>query len=517
VRPTWVLVAVCSSILFIGLNTTAMNTAIGVIAEDFSLSTAGVAWAINGYMLAAAALVAPGGQFGDVFGRRKMFAIGLALFAAGSITVAISPNEVVLIIGRVLQGGGSAFLLPAQLSIIRVVFPPERQGFAVGIWAAVASLTFAIGPVYGGLFADTIGWRWMFWADLVFIAITVALSLKFLRPIREQTMGGKPDYIGAVLLGAAILAAVLALQQGPVWGWTSPAVIGAAIAVPVLLATFVFVELRVAGPIVHLRLFRTLPYTGGVVTTFAQGFGLMGFLYLVANYTESFAIYDFSALEAGLVLFPGGVVMFVGALFGGRWADHAGYRIPNTVAMSLIAVGAGLYLVIDKSSPIALIAGIGCIGGIGIGVGFSTTSASGMSAVPPSVGGEAAGMINASRYIGVVFVIALATSLGTFVSVNHLNDGLASAGVAESEEVSLDNAMRQSSDDLKKAIDDTTSPQQLEVLTAVEDSMVAGFKAAQLLVALVAALAAIASWTLFKSEGRSTAKDRTSKDRANTH
>jgi predicted MFS family arabinose efflux permease len=282
------------------------------------------------------------------------------LFAVSSVVIAISPDAGVLILGRIMQGTASALLLPSQLAILRLVYPPEKQGMAIGAWAATAAATFAIGPLYGGLIADSIGWGWMFWFDLVLVGTSAVLGWLYIRPVPEERSGSKADWLGAALLAAAIFAFILAVQQGEDWGWTSAAVLGSFAVAVVLGVTFWLVEHRTDHPLVHFRLMRIKPYLAGLLTTFAQGFGLLGFLYFIAIYAESFAMYDASPLDAGLLLLPGGLVMFVGALVGGRAADKIGYRGPNTLAMLLMFVGALALMVVDAGTSEEVLALIGC-------------------------------------------------------------------------------------------------------------------------------------------------------------
>ncbi len=500
VAPGKVLLAVCSSILFIGLNTTAINTAIGDVAVDFEMSTSTVAWAVSGYLLAAAAFVAPAGQLGDVFGRKRMYAIGLVLFAIASVVIAISPSAIVFIIGRAIQGTASALLLPSQLAILRLVYPPEKQGMAIGVWAATASATFAVGPIYGGAFADGPGWGWMFWFDLVLVGISALLALRYIVPVPEKVEGKRADWLGAALLAIVIFSFVLAVQQGEPWGWTSAGVLGAFAVSVVLALVFWVVEHRTTDPLVHFSLLRIRPYLAGVVTTFAQGFGLLAFLYFVGIFAESFATYDASALDAGFVMMPGGVVMFVTALAGGRLADRIGYRVPNTLAMAMIAIGSIAMMTVSSDTPEWTLALLGCFIGAGVGCGFATTSAAGMAAVDPKVSGEAAGVINVARYLGAVLVVAIGTVVMLQVSTSRLTTSLEDIGVTSAETIDLDQSMSQSAADLQRTIDEVAPGQRAEVTDLVTDATVDGFRAAYLMVALIGIAATLMSWFLLRGE-----------------
>lgn len=499
-QPGRVLLAVCSSIVFIGINTTAMNTVVGDIAGDFDMSASTVAWAISGYMLAAAAVVAPAGQFGDVFGRKRMLFIGLALFAISSVVIAASSGALMLILGRGLQGGASAMLLPSQLAIIRLVYPPERQGFAVGMWAATAAAMFAFGPLYGGAFADAIDWRAMFWFDLVLVGISALLAFRYIRPVPEQVSGKRPDWIGAVLLAVTIFAFVLAVQQGETWGWTSAGVLGAFAVSVVLGIAFWIVEHRERDPLVHFYLLRNKPYLAGVLTTAAQGWGLIGFLYFVAIYSESFVIYDETPLGGGVVLLPGGIAMFLCALVAGPVADRIGYRIPNTLAMALISIGAFVLMIVGPDTSVWVLAFLVPVTAAGVGIGFSTTSAAGMAAVDPEVSGEAAGIINVARYLGAVFVVALGTIVMLQVSTNALESSLTDRGISSTEIVDLDHALSQTSADLERALDEIPADQRAAVRADVADATSDGFRGAQLMIGIVMAGATVASFVLLRGE-----------------
>src|SRR5262249_17471344 len=166
-RKWWALGAVCIALFAVCLNTTAINNALTAIGSELRISVAGLQWAINAYMLTCAAFVVPGGQLGDLFGRRKVFLIGgIGGFAAGSVLVALSRGEGLLITGRAVQGLGSACILPGTMAIINDAFPKQERGTAMGVWGATAGLGFALGPVVGGFFTDTRGWQWLWWMNL---------------------------------------------------------------------------------------------------------------------------------------------------------------------------------------------------------------------------------------------------------------------------------------------------------------------------------------------------------------
>jgi predicted MFS family arabinose efflux permease len=263
---------------------------------------------------------------------------------------------------------------------------------------------------------------------------------------------------------------------------------------------FWVVERRSDHPLVHFSLFRNKPYLAGFITTFAQGFGLLAFLYFIAIYAESFAIYDETPLGAGLLLLPGGLVMFVSALVGGRVADRIGYRGPNTLGMALIALGAFALMAVGPDTSIEVLAAISCVTAAGVGIGFSTTSAAGMAAVDQEVSGEAAGVINVALYLGAVLVVALGTVVMLQVSQDELTTSLDAAGVSATETIDLDQALSETSADLEAAIEDAAPGQEAEVQAYVADATNDGFRGAELMVGVVLIGATGASWVLLRGE-----------------
>jgi MFS family permease len=223
VKPNkWVaLTVVCLIVFVICINTTAINTAVATIADDLSLSTSTLGWALDVYMLAAAALVVLGGQIGDILGRRRITLVGIGLFAVGSVAVATSFSDASLIGGRALQGAGGAVLMPATMAVINDTFSKEESGTALGVWGAISMLAFAFGPLYGGFLTEVLSWRVIFWTDVALLLIAAALLFVSLRGLPGGRAGITIDVVGAILLGLGSFLVVLALQQGQSWGWTS--------------------------------------------------------------------------------------------------------------------------------------------------------------------------------------------------------------------------------------------------------------------------------------------------------
>jgi EmrB/QacA subfamily drug resistance transporter len=494
VRPSGVLLTCCVAVFLIGLNTTAVNSAITQIADDLSIGATTLAFSVNAYVIATAIIVMPAGKAVDVIGVANVFLIGLGLFALGSLSLALAPDAVLVIAGRMLQGAGSAFLMPASMSALGIAFPPERRGSALGVWGAVVGIAFAVGPLYGGAWTDAVSWRGIYWSDFVIIGIGAALVLVMLRPL-PRPPAAKIDFLGAVLLGVALLALVIAAQYGQSWGWGSPLTLSLVALGGLLLVAFV--EWDAHRPpdrrLVDLSLFRLRAYTGGIILTGVSTIGLLGILYFWNLYSQSPVTLELSAVEASLMLVPFGIGLFLTSFFGGRLADAVGYRIPVTIGF--LATGIGFLWLADigtATSAGELIAPL-VICGLGVGLTFSNPGSAGLSVVPPEQVGEAAGAINVSRYLLAAFGLAISSAVYLAVSAGDFRDRLEADGIAAPEEDTLDQAITGTGQGLQQAIDAVGPGSRASVTAAAEVSIVNGFRGAMALTAAVTLIGVVLS------------------------
>src|SRR5205085_1849077 len=223
---------------------------------------------VNGYVVAGAAFVVTCGDLGDIYGRRRVFVAGVGVYALASLVIALSTGPEMLIGGRALQGLGSAVIVPVSLSIIGVTFPAERRPGAIGIWAAVVGLGFALGPLIGGFLTDALSWQWVFWLNLPLSAAAVVFVLARVRESRDEARKLSVDVPGVVLLGLGSFTLVLGLNEGRTQGWTSGLVLGLFAAAAVLLVAFRLVEPRRASPLVTFAFFRRPAFLAANLGTF---------------------------------------------------------------------------------------------------------------------------------------------------------------------------------------------------------------------------------------------------------
>lgn len=502
------LTVLCLIVFVICINTTAINTAVAAIADDLTLSTSTLGWAIDVYMLAAAALVVLGGQVGDILGRRRVTFIGIGVFAVGSVLVATSASGAQLIGGRALQGAGGAVLMPATMAIVNDTFSKEERGTALGVWGAISMLAFAIGPLYGGFLTEVLSWRVIFWADVALLLVATAVLFALLRGLPGGQTRTRVDIIGAILLGLGSFLVVLALQQGQTWGWSSGLFLVVLATGLFLSVAFVTVELYRRNPLVNFSLFRRRQYVVGSLATFTNTVGLMGLLYFFNLYAQSAVLFDYSPLWASVVLLPYTVSMLVFAYPSGWIADRIGYRIPIVTGLLLMTVGFVMLARVNVSTTDADLWLPIVLSGVGVGLTYSTSSAAGMAAIPAEEAGQGAGVINMARFLGAVFVIAAGTILYVGQGIETLNEQLDQAGVGRVEEAKLDQVLTGSQSALDSTLSELDPGVRDAFVSGARQGIVNGFSDAMWLIAVVGLAGALLSFWLWRPDQRLASRSR---------
>jgi EmrB/QacA subfamily drug resistance transporter len=403
-RRWWTLAGACMGLFVLMLDSTVINVALPDIARDLDATTAGLQWVINAYLLVMASFVVTAGRLGDIVGRRRVFLIGMATFAGGSVVAAMSDTERVLIAGRVLQGIGGAALLGLSLAIVSTVFPARERARALGIWAGVSALALGIGPLVGGALVDAVSWRWLFWLNLPFCLLGVVLVLASTAEQRDETAAGRIDIPGVITVGLGLAAVVIALVQGKVWGWTSVATVGVFAIGLALLVAFWLVEHHVRWPIVEFELFRNGPYFGAS----AAGFCLVGCYWALMFLQPQFLQTGLghSALETGVLILPVTAPMIALSPLGGRLIARFGVRPLMTVGMALGTAGLVVLAQVDASSGYGLLFPGYLLFGISLGCVYAPMSTAAMAAMPQAKAGIAAGVLAMNRTLAGAVTLA---------------------------------------------------------------------------------------------------------------
>jgi EmrB/QacA subfamily drug resistance transporter len=428
-RKWWTLGAMCLSMFMIMLDSTVVNVALPSIQKDLGTSVNQLEWVVNGYTLSFAALLVTGGRLGDIFGRRLVFAIGVAVFAVSSATAGLAQDPTMLIVSRICEGIGGALMMPATLSIVTDAFPPEERGKAIGTWAGISGLALSIGPLAGGFLTEQVTWRAIFYINVPIAAIALFAAFTVVRESRDETADRRIDYLGVVLLTVALTSLVLALIEGNEWGWGSGREIALFVTGAVATALFLVNESRVSAPVVDFTFFRSRNFVGANTVATIISFAMMGSFFFLAIYLQD--LLGYSALETGVRFLPTTVVIVIVAPLAGRVADRIGSRWPMVLGLAITALSLYLFSLMDVSTTYNDLLPAWILLGIGIGMTMSPMSTAAMNAVPVDKAGVASGTLQMFRMMG--GTIGVAATGAIFQSkLGDFNPALlAQGGVAE--------------------------------------------------------------------------------------
>ena len=403
-RKWWTLGAMCFALFMIMLDNTVVNVALPSIQRDLHASISSLEWTINGYTLSFAVLLATGGRLGDIFGRRRMFIGGVVLFTLASATAGFAPDTLSLVISRIAQGIGGAFMMPGTLSIITDAFPARERGKAIGTWAGVSALALAIGPLLGGFLTENVGWQAIFFINVPVGVGTVLAALFAVRESRDETVGREVDYAGVAALTAGLTALVLALVEGNSWGWGSPRIVSLIAGSLILLAAFVAIEQRVRAPMVEFGLFADRTFIGAVSVAFIVTFAMLGMFFFLALYMQN--ILGYSPLEAGVRFLPTTLLIMVVAPISGRLSDRFGPRWPIVAGLSVTTASLFMFTQIGPGTTYTDLLPAFILMGGGVALTMSPMSTAAMNAVSTAKAGIASGVLSMFRMVGGTFGVA---------------------------------------------------------------------------------------------------------------
>lgn len=416
----WALVLTGAGLFMVTLDNLVVTTALPVIRVDLGASVQTLGWVVNAYTLAFSVLLLTGAALGDRFGRRRVFAAGLAIFALASAGCALAPSIEWLVVFRALQGLGAAPVLPLSLTLLADAFPPGRRGFAIGIWSGISGLAVAAGPVVGGAIVDGISWHWIFWINVPIGIIGAVLTLWRIRESHGPDTG--LDLVGMALAAVGVFGIVYGIVRGNEAGWGSPEILGTLIGGAVLVMAFLGWESRAAHPMLPLRFFRNRGLGVANAASVCLYFGLFGAVFFLAQFLQT--VQGDSPFQAGLKVLPWTIMPMFIAPVAGLLSDRIGAR-PFMVAGLLIMSGAFLWLglVTTPDIPYAGLLGGFLLAGFGMSLVFAPVSNLLVQSVPQVDIGRASGINNTVREIGGAMGIAVMTAI--FTATGSYADGRA--------------------------------------------------------------------------------------------
>jgi EmrB/QacA subfamily drug resistance transporter len=424
----WVVALTAIGSLMAALDTLVVSTSLSAIRLDLGASIEDLEWTVNAYNLSFAVLLIPAAALGDRYGRRRLYAGGLGLFAAASAACALAPEVGWLVAARAVQGAGAALVLTLGLALLSAAFPPEKRGAAIGLFSAVTGISVALGPLVGGAIVEGIDWEWIFWLNVPIGLAAIPLVLTRI----EESFGGDTglDLPGLGLISAAAFAIVWALVRGNAAGWGSLEIVGALAAGVLLVGAFIARELRAPEPMLPVRFFRSRAFSAGNAAIFFTFASLFGAVFFFAQMLQT--ALGYGPLDAGLRLIPWTITFITVAPVVGALADRFGERLFMVGGLTLQALGMGwVALIAEPGLTYSEFVLPSVVAGVGVSMAIPAAQNSVVGSFSLEDVGKAAGANSMMRELGGVFGVAVAAAVfagaGSFASADAFLDGFAPA------------------------------------------------------------------------------------------
>jgi EmrB/QacA subfamily drug resistance transporter len=422
-RRSVVLATCCLSVFIAGVGVSIVNVALPSIQRDLHASVSALQWTVDAYTLGIACLLMLSGSLGDRFGRRRVFQVGVVAFSLGSLLCSLAPSLGWLIAFRGLQAIGGAMLNPVAMSIIANTFTDRAErAKAIGVWGSVAGLSLATGPVLGGVLVSAIGWRSIFWINVPVGLITIVLTQRFVPESRAERprLLDPPGQLLVITMLGCLTAGII---EGPRSGWGSAPIVALFVAAVLSAIMLVVVESRRREPLVEMRYFRSVPFSGAALIGVVALATLGGFLFLSTLYLQD--VRGYSALHAGLLMMPMAATGGVFAVVSGRLVAKRGPRLPLILSGGLIAVGAVLLIGLSAHTAVWYLIVAYLVFGAGSGLVSPPITNAALSGMPDDQAGVAGGIASTCRQVAAAVGVAvagaiIAASPAGFVHASHV-------------------------------------------------------------------------------------------------
>jgi EmrB/QacA subfamily drug resistance transporter len=427
-RAVWAVIITGLALFMASLDNLVVSTALPVIRVHLHAGLTGLEWTVNAYTLTFAVLLLPAASLGERFGRRRIFATGIALFTASSAVAALAPSISMLIAARAVQGAGGAMIMPLSLTLLSAAVRPERRNAALGIWGAIGGVAVALGPLVGGAVTSGWAWQYIFWLNVpVGLAL---LPLARWRLVESRGSAAPLDLVGVALVSVGLFGVVLGLVRGNAHGWTSLSVTASFAIGTFALAAFAAWELRFDHPMLDIRLFKHRGFTAVNITALLFSFGMFGAIFFLTQFLQT--VQHSSPLQAGIRVLPWTAITMVLAPVVGQLAERWGGKPLVVTGLALQATGlAWLASTLTSTTPYAdmIVPFILC--GVGMTLFFVPLASVVLGAVPKALEGVASGANAAFRelggVLGIVVLGAVFSSNGNYSSSRGYVSGLVPA------------------------------------------------------------------------------------------
>jgi EmrB/QacA subfamily drug resistance transporter len=419
-RKWWTLIAVSVGIFMLLMDITIVNVALPDIQRELHASFDELQWVVNAYALSLAALLLTAGSIADLFGRRRLFAIGLVIFTAASLTCGLSNGALMLNVARAVQGVGGATMLATSLALIASAFRGRDRGVAFGVYGAVIGAAVAVGPVVGGALTSSIGWEWIFFVNVPIGLVALAVALTQVEESRDPH-AQRVDWLGLVTFSGGLFLLVYGLTQANDAGWGSTKIVVCLGGGVLLLALFLVVERLQERPMLDLALLRVPAFAGVSLVTFAVAASMFAMFLFLTLYIQDVLGYD--PLEAGLRFLPISLISFVVAPFAGRLTVRVPVRLLLSGGLALVAGGLAWMSQVDAGSGWTVLLPGFLLAGIGIGMANPAIASTAVGVVPHARAGMASGFNNTCRQVGLATGIAALGAIFQHQLTQHLGGG----------------------------------------------------------------------------------------------
>jgi len=442
-RRWWILGVLCLSLLIIVVDNSILNVALPTLARPESqggldATTSQLQWMVDAYTLVFAGLLLTAGSLGDRFGRRGALQVGLSVFGLGSLLSAMSSSPGQLIAARALMGVGGAFIMPGTLSLITNVFEGKERGRAIAIWAGVAGLAVAIGPVTGGFLLEHFYWGSIFLVNLPIVALALAAGV-LIMPTSKDPTAPRLDLVGAALSIAGLVSLVYAFIEAPTEGWSDTKIVGALGIAAVLLVTFFVWERRSTHPMLDLNFFKNPRFTSASASISILFFAMFGTIFLLTQYFQF--VLGYSPLKAGVVLLPLALTMMVVAPLSARIVERVGTKLVVGTGLFLASLGVLSFVQLDVSTGYENIFWRLMLMAVGMGLTMAPATESIMGSLPLAKAGVGSAVNDTTRQVGGALGVAIIGSVLASTYGSKVGDAVAGrrlpSGVANDAKNSL--------------------------------------------------------------------------------
>jgi EmrB/QacA subfamily drug resistance transporter len=404
-RKWWTLVSVSFGLFMIMLDNTIVNVALPSIRASLHVDQSELEWVVVAYALTFATFMLTGGKLADYLGRRRIFIVGLVVFTGASLACGLATNASFLIGARTVQGVGAAIMSPATLGIISATFPPRQRGMAIGIWAGVSAMALAIGPLVGGVLTEKVHWSWIFFINVPVGVLGIAMARWAIDESRDTSREQRLDLPGLVTSGVGLFALTYAIIESNTYGWTSTRILALLGVAAAALGLFVILELRQRMPMLDLALFRNPTFSGANLTMLLVSLAMFGIFFFNSLFLQN--ILGYSPIQTGAIFLPMTLLIIVFAPQAGRLSDRIGSRWLIGTGMLLLTGSLLLFAQLDEESNFWNILPGLVVGGIGMSLTMTPTTAAAMGSVPVDKAGVGSAVLNAFRQVGGSLGIAI--------------------------------------------------------------------------------------------------------------